>query len=621
MKKHLIAACILASLSSGVLRAQQADLLLKAPSYSALSSQAKDGTMYVIGEIQQVQGHNALSSGEWIKRENGSLLWRYTISAPGAQGLDLYFDKLVLPEAAAMVLRAPDNRFVAGPYFASDVSGDAFATGAVPGENAVLEVWFPEGDIQTFEAQISGSGYLYRGLNQLLEKDAGDLGASEPCEVNANCSEGSSWGDQKRSVVKIKVRDGSLIGLCSGALVNNTAQDCKNYLLTAQHCGAGATTSNLNQWVFYFNFEAPGCSTPGSATALDDQTITGCVRRAASGTVSEVELSDFMLVELNKSIPAAYNVYYAGWTRTGTSSASGVGIHHPAGDLKKISTYTSALSNSSWTGTPGTHWRVSWAATTNGHGVTEGGSSGSPLFDNSGRITGDLSGGSSDCAAPTQGDLYGKFAYSWESAGSSSDRRLRPWLDPAAQNPSTLNGRNACTTASAAPVADFTADQTLVALNGIVYLTQLCTNSPTSYSWSISPPVGWLYTFGNATSPYPGVRLVTLGCYTVTLTATNSAGSDTETKTEYICAGIASSEEAELAGVQVFPNPASDLLHVQLSEPGAAEYRLMNIQGKVVQSGMLINGRISVTQLAAGTYYLHIKTGKMQQTLPVVVAH
>lgn len=620
MKKHILAACILTVLFVTGLSAQKAHLLLTAPA-AELKAAAKDGSMYVIGQVQETPGHTSENTGTWITHSDGSLLWRYVISAPGARGIDVYFTELSLPPHAAMVLRAPDNTFVAGPYFASDISEGVFATGIVPGENALLEVYLPGGNKSGFFARIPESGYIFRGVENLLEKDAGDLGASESCEVNVNCPEGINWQDEKRAVVKIKLREGNLIGLCSGTLLNNTAQDCKNYLLTAQHCGAGATVTNLNQWVFYFNFESPDCSTPGSAVTLDDQTITGCVRRATGGTVSEVANSDFHLLELNKSIPPAYNVYYAGWNKAGTASPSGVSIHHPMGDIKKISTYTSSLISSSWTGTPGTHWAVSWAATASGHGVTEGGSSGSPIFDNNGRVIGDLSGGSSECAAPMQPDLYGKLSYSWESVGTTADRRLKPWLDPAGQNPSFIDGRNACTSAAAPPVADFTVDNIFVPINGIAYFTQLCTNSPTTYSWTVSPAVGWVFAFGNSGSPYPGIRFIAPGCYTITLTASNSAGSDSETKTSYVCASQASNEEENTTAIQIYPNPAAETIYVKQQGNETIEFHITDIQGKTIRSGILNGNSIAVDQLSDGTYYLRIRTGKTQQTVPFVVAH
>ena len=53
--------------------------------------------------------------------------------------------------------------------------------------------------------------------------------------------------------------------------------------------------------------------------------------------------SDFHLVELNNEPPYDYGLFAAGWNSSNTVSSSGVGIHHPAGDIKKISKYNQQL--------------------------------------------------------------------------------------------------------------------------------------------------------------------------------------------------------------------------------------------------------------------------------------
>ena len=139
----------------------------------------------------------------------------------------------------------------------------------------------------------------------------------------------------------------------------------------------------------------------------------------------------------------SWNPYYNGWDKSGTASSSGVGIHHPAGDAKKISTYTTTLGTGTWPngGMSSAHWTVKWASTTNGYGCVEGGSSGSPLFDNNKRVIGTLTGGNSDCSnQSTATDYYGKFSKHWDANGTSNDKKLQPWLDPLGTNPTTLDG-------------------------------------------------------------------------------------------------------------------------------------------------------------------------------------
>ena len=108
----------------------------------------------------------------------------------------------------------------------------------------------------------------------------------------------------------------------------------------------------------------------------------------------------------------------------------GLCSHHPSGDIKKISTYNGTPASSTWGSAAGSHWRVYWSATTSGKSVSEGGSSGSPMFNTAGNSVGDLTGGSSSCSAAYFPDYFGKFSYSWDQNGSNNDEQLKPWLDP-----------------------------------------------------------------------------------------------------------------------------------------------------------------------------------------------
>jgi len=79
------------------------------------------------------------------------------------------------------------------------------------------------------------------------------------------------------------------------------------------------------------------------------------------------------------------------------------------------------------------------------------------------------------------------------------------------------------------PVAAFTASATTVTVGGSVSFTDQSTNSPTSWSWSFEGG-----TPSTSTSQNPTVTYNTVGTYNVSLTATNSAGSDNELKVDYI---------------------------------------------------------------------------------------
>jgi PKD repeat protein len=84
--------------------------------------------------------------------------------------------------------------------------------------------------------------------------------------------------------------------------------------------------------------------------------------------------------------------------------------------------------------------------------------------------------------------------------------------------------------ASSPPVANFSASATSISTGGSTNFTDLTTNSPTSWSWSFTGGTPATSTLQNPT----GITYPTAGCYQVTLTATNSSGSDAEVKTCYI---------------------------------------------------------------------------------------
>lgn len=362
-------------------------------------------------------------------------VWTLEIQSAGAKALNLYFDNFQLPESGSFFVYSPVYDHIAGAFTSeNNRPSNLFATQMIPGERMILEYSEPASNGNTQAViRISDVGYHYRGTSALLGEK---IDESDFCQVNINCPEGDDWQREKRGVTKLLMKEGSSSYLCSGSLINNTAQDYTPYLLTAYHCSGSASASDKEMWVFYFNYERAGCENTG--TAPTNQTLTGCTM-ISRGFMSGG--SDFQLLLLNNPPPDTYNPYWNGWDRGTSGSPSGVSIHHPSGDIKKISTYVSTLTTANWSGgMPGGYWRVYWAATVTHHGVTEGGSSGSPIFNPSKRIVGTLTGGGSYCNTPNSPDYYGKFDKHWDANGTSAIQRLAPWLDPCNLGVTELDG-------------------------------------------------------------------------------------------------------------------------------------------------------------------------------------
>lgn len=523
-------------------------ITLPKPNMEAIRSEDeqrdKNGELYRIG-VAAYTNISTTNSGQWITKENGDRVWQLHVKFQDAEALSFLFSTFKIYDNTSVDVFDNKGARLHKTLTQADVLDHFQQNMALCfGDEMTLQIKEPAGS-RTSVIHIDRIMYNYRSTGN---PSVAKINESESCEVNVNCSPvGDSWQDEKRGVARIYVVEGASAGWCSGSLMNNTALDCKPLFLTALHCGVNTSASDSNQWRFYFGYEAPTCTNPGSAGTLDDHYITGCVRLANSNDNGGDSGSDFLLVQLGSLANQAttvttlksanFNAYWNGWDANNTSVTSAVGIHHPAGDIKKIST-SGSTSSTSWGGSvSNTHWMLSWASNSNGYGVTEGGSSGSPLFNSAGRQIGTLTGGSSYCNTPSSPDAYGKMSFHWTSNGVPTNEQLKTYLDPGNTGALVLNGSNdPCTVVNPSPpVADFSGTPTTLNVGGTVAFTDLSTNTPTSWSWSITPASGWSYAGGtSATSQNPQVTFTVQGQYTIALTATNAAGSDTETKTNYI---------------------------------------------------------------------------------------
>lgn len=381
---------------------------------------------------------NLNEHGEWFALENGARLWKMKIFAPGALSLEMYYNDLYIPEGAELHLYSEDMSSYIGAFTSVNNSKSGYySTDMIYGETTILEYYEPANVKGEGRISIENIAYRYRDLSNVNRAD--------DCQVDVKCPEGDDWQDEVQSVIRLRISSSSGVYYCSGSLMNNTALDCKPYLLSAFHCVDNIVNnqSDLDQLRFYFNYQRPGCE-QGQASA--GQVTVGCTVKARSQNGGGGG-SDFVLLLLEDEIPESYTPYYNGWnTQTSTISGGGVGIHHPNGDEKKISTSTQNFVSTAYSsGGPLAFFRVRWAGTESGHGVTEGGSSGSPLFDSNHLVIGTLTGGLSYCnsvqpGGQTQPDWYGKFGYHWDQNNGSQVIDLKGFLDPENTGQSVLLG-------------------------------------------------------------------------------------------------------------------------------------------------------------------------------------
>jgi fibronectin type 3 domain-containing protein/V8-like Glu-specific endopeptidase len=381
------------------------------------SAQTKDEP-FQFGYAYDV-AYNLQNSGSWRELPDGTRVWRIHLQTAEAYSLNLVFDDFYLSPGAQFFVYTPDYQFLLGAFTADNNKPHGrFATAPTPGSECILELNEPPTEAGQSHFTISRIVYGYKDIFAIIKQSIAGAGS---CNVNVNAPVGAEWQNEKRAVALVITDEGRRI--CSGALINNVREDYSQYFLTANHCLGGEET-----WIVMFNYEVPYGATGDGPT---NYTVQGAILRAQNAA------SDFALVELTETIPVEYRVYFAGWNTLTDGIAQTTCIHHPMGDVKKISQDYQTPRSYTWSNTPpNSHWEVVWDL-----GTTEPGSSGAPLFDQNHRIIGQLHGGYASCDNPYGSDYFGKMSFSWNYS-NLSNKQLQAWLDPQNTGRRMLDGRD-----------------------------------------------------------------------------------------------------------------------------------------------------------------------------------
>ena len=372
---------------------------------------------------EHITNYSLQNSGTWQTTDEGDKVWKIKFSSPGALSMNVIFNDFFIPNGGSVHLYNKETDMVVGAYTASNNNANnMLGSDLIKGETVVIEYFEP--------SEVTGQGRLLIGMVVHGYVDINNwypvkIGESGTCNKDVVCWDACGWLDEIRSVARIA--NGG--GLCTGTLINNTSEDGTPYFLTANHCGP----SSMGSAVFKFNYNSTNCSSSNAnaAGATNGNSVNGSTLKASNSA------SDFGLIELNTTPPASYEVFYAGWDNGGASPQIGVGIHHPAGDVKKLAFDDDPLTSAAGLSISNSSWRIeAWERNT----TTEGGSSGSGLWNENHHLVGQLHGGQANCFNSVN-DYYGKFSMSWTGNGSSSSSsRLSDWLDPNGSGVASLDG-------------------------------------------------------------------------------------------------------------------------------------------------------------------------------------
>ena len=412
--QHHIGESLLAKIPVVSMPAQDNDALLRE---DAAREQEGRPNRFAVSIPTTIRPENA---GVWV--ENGKTsTWYFRLTSPTAKTLNLGFSEYNLPDGAELYLTTKDEQL--GPFtLADNADHNQLWTPVLRGDELMIELRVPTAGRKNVQLYLTSVNHDFKDITKSL---------SQSCNLDVVCGEKDGWGivDKYRDIIR-SVAAYTLGGVdqCTGFLVNNTNQDGTPYFMTANHCNVREV--NDQTVVTYWNYESPVCRQPGSSASSDENVGSKAIFNSGTIFLARSASSDMCLTRLEEPVNPAADAFYAGWSRDATvPSDTVIAIHHPSVHEKRITfsfnPLTRTINNETVEDPEGRYLVVSsWSI-----GTTEGGSSGSPLFDKNLRVRGQLWRGRAACNRPQEFDQYGFFHSSWEGDGTPRSR-LKDWLDP-----------------------------------------------------------------------------------------------------------------------------------------------------------------------------------------------
>jgi len=402
----------------------------------AASAAAAPGVPHQVGTARTVADTATVAATQaalqWRAIDGGAQVAAIAFDAAGARGVRLGVLVRALPAGAllrfygadagaavqvtAAELSAMAARNAQGG--ADDVAARTYWSPDFGASTATLEVEIPAG-VSPAAVQLAVPRVSHFTLDPAAAEGAftTKVGEAALCNIDVTCK--PEFSSESRSVARmIFTREDGNSFLCTGTLLNDARSSGTPYFLSANHCiSTQATASSLTTDWFY------------RSSACNAGTVNPATVRLTGGAtlLHATATTDTSFMRLNSPPPAG--VVFAGSYFGGVPLQSSVaGVHHPEGDLQKVSQGTVRLYSTCTTSTcqsstsdNGTFITTAWQ-----EGTTEQGSSGSALFMGIGNrryVSGQLLGGSASCSNPGGLDQYGRFDQPYRAT-------LRQWLNP-----------------------------------------------------------------------------------------------------------------------------------------------------------------------------------------------
>lgn len=347
--------------------------------------------------------------GEWLTMDDGSRVWRIRLEAPDARALRVHFSAFNLP---------PDTRVVVSDETATN--GKAYRgrgpardgtlwSQVTSGAAVIIEFQDPTGQSPAPTLVIDRISHLYENPTGLaLPASAEAAQGLLPCHEDVNCHDVDPIA--QASVGRMLFNDNGTF-VCTGSLLNDTdANTFAGYFLTANHCLSTQTVASTIEVLWFYE-----------STVCDGLRNSGPTSNGGTLLATNPS-SDFTLIRLANDPQDgqglnAWNLF--------PPSGKLASIHHPGGNFSTAYKRVALSEDGRTTVQPicgnlpiDRYWYLDWTT-----GITEGGSSGAPLFNANWEVVGQLFGvcffSTPGCSNPQDyNNVYGRFNVSYNSMSS-----------------------------------------------------------------------------------------------------------------------------------------------------------------------------------------------------------
>ena len=381
-------------------------------------------------DLARANGRGSIASGALRDSGDGGFTWTTRLSSAGAHGLRVMFSGLDLPDNAKLYVYN-DRGEAFGPYGGRGMDGSGeLVSNTVTGDSVYVQLRVSGAtearDVAQLRFGIAELGHigpkfaLAKRVNPDLATQKAFCSYNVSCVINGECTTG--FDGVRDAAAHMLFRSGGSYYICSGGLLNNTANDGRNLFLTANHCIS--TERSADSLETFFDFRATSCNDTSVCDASYTQMRADFPTTLGAALLAADSAGDFSLMELDQQ-PGGTR-HYLGFTTTPVASTEGAQlsrISHPSGAPQAFS--AQRVDADSFTCSTLPRGRFIYSQDT--QGATEGGSSGSPVVNASSQVVGQLYGAcgsnlNDECDADANRTVDGAMAYYYPN--------VAPYLDP-----------------------------------------------------------------------------------------------------------------------------------------------------------------------------------------------